>query len=419
MRILVEQSGYPLANLGDISMLQVAVARLENLWSNALIEVLTYSPDRLVKFCPNTRPLSPVGRRIWFYPLIGRFYQLMPNSIAQHWSELEWNLRNRLPFLVRVLMQLKIKARPIETTAFKFFVESVYKADLVVASGGGYITDEFEEFATTVFGVLGVAKKLGKPVVMLGQGFGPLEKPELRTKAKSVLPSIDLIALREGRASIPLLNSLGVSQKQVLVTGDDAIELAYEARSPKLGNGIGVNLRLANYADVSIEIVEIVRAALQEVAKKKGIPLIPVPISEYDADAETIQQLLAGYQEGSDGGQSLDTPLKVIKQIGRCRIVVTGSYHAGVFALAQGIPVVSLANSKYYIDKFSGLASQFGIGCEFILLDDNQLREKLYTSIENAWNSKEEVRGQLLESARRQIKLGYAAYRRVYELVDK
>ena len=30
------------------------------------------------------------------------------------------------------------------------------------------------------------------------------------------------------------------------------------------------------------------------------------------------------------------------------RLVITGSYHAGVFALAQGVPVLALAKSAYY-----------------------------------------------------------------------
>jgi len=289
---------------------------------------------------------------------------------------------------------------------------------LVVATGGGYITDEFPELASTVLSMLGMAKKLGKPTVMLGHGLGPLQNPRLRTIAKAVLPSVDLITLRERRAGIPLLDSLGVSQKRVITTGDDAIELAYEARNRELGQGIGVNLRMAKYAGVSGDMLETVRSALQDVARIKGALLLPLPISQDASDVQTIQKLMAGYDDNSDGGESLDTPLKVIKQVGQCRVVVTGSYHAGVFALAQGIPVVGLAKSQYYIDKFLGLADQFGTGCEVILLDDNQLREKLIVSIDNAWMSAETVRLQLLESARRQIESGHAAYQRVYDLVN-
>jgi colanic acid/amylovoran biosynthesis protein len=418
MDIYAENGAHRLGNLGDISMLRVALARLSSFWPESSINVVTSAPDKLAKLCPNARPINLSGRHIWFSPLIGRFSLLLPSSVAQHWSYLEWELRQQAPSLVRSWWQLKLKVRRHDNKGFKSFLETVYESDLVVATGGGYITDEFPELASTVLSMLGMAKKLGKPTVMLGHGLGPLQNPRLRTIAKAVLPSVDLITLRERRAGIPLLDSLGVSQKRVITTGDDAIELAYEARNRELGQGIGVNLRMAKYAGVSGDMLETVRSALQDVARIKGALLLPLPISQDASDVQTIQKLMAGYDDNSDGGESLDTPLKVIKQVGHCRVVVTGSYHAGVFALAQGIPVVGLAKSQYYIDKFLGLADQFGTGCEVILLDDNQLREKLIVSIDNAWMSAETVRLQLLESARRQIESGHAAYQRVYDLVN-
>ncbi|MBC8122047.1 MAG: polysaccharide pyruvyl transferase family protein, partial [Gemmatimonadaceae bacterium] len=115
----------------------------------------------------------------------------------------------------------------------------------------------------------------------------------------------------------------------------------------------------------------------------------------------------------------LDTPGKVIQQVSSCRVVVTGSYHGGVFALAQGIPIVGLVKSEYYVGKFLGLAEQFGgIGCQIVSLNDENFPEKLKRSVDNAWQSAETVRPQLLELARQQIDQGLNAYRRVYELLS-
>ena len=49
-----------------------------------------------------------------------------------------------------------------------------------------------------------------------------------------------------------------------------------------------------------------------------------------------------------------------ITTIARCRLVVTGSYHAALFALSMGVPAIGIATSRYYEDKFLGLADQFG-----------------------------------------------------------
>src|SRR5207244_3068484 len=46
-RILVDQSGYDLLNVGDVAMLQSCVLRLWRLWPDAEIMVICHSPGRL------------------------------------------------------------------------------------------------------------------------------------------------------------------------------------------------------------------------------------------------------------------------------------------------------------------------------------------------------------------------------------
>jgi polysaccharide pyruvyl transferase WcaK-like protein len=116
-------------------------------------------------------------------------------------------------------------------------------------------------------------------------------------------------------------------------------------------------------------------------------------------------------------GYDADTPLKVINQIRRCRVIVTGSYHAGVFALSMGVPVVGVAKSQYYIDKFLGLADQFGVGCHVVFFRSSGYQEDLAHAIQRAWGSAEQTRPQLLAAAARQVQLSRAAYRRAFELV--
>jgi polysaccharide pyruvyl transferase WcaK-like protein len=133
-------------------------------------------------------------------------------------------------------------------------------------------------------------------------------------------------------------------------------------------------------------------------------------------DVATLRGLLAGLGDG-DGGASLDTPQLVIDRIGECRIVVTGSYHGAVFALAQGIPVVALVKSTYYANKMLGLVQQFGVGCELVRLDEDALSERLTAAIDRAWADAERVRPRLLGAAAEQIERGPSAYGRLREIV--
>ena len=431
MKILIETGSYDFGNVGDVSMLQVTISRLQSLWPEGIIEVFTDVPEKLAELYPNVIPVSPNGRQIWFSPLISPDYkyqkdvQRLSDKKYKFLLDLEYKFCYYFPFLNHLLLKFKLKEDIEKLRDINTFIEAISGADLVVASGGGYITDLWGEWSHEVLNTLAFATKLGKPTAILGHGLGPINDPRFYNKAKLVLPSLSLISLREKKVSLPLLNSMGTLANLISVTGDDAIELAYNARNTNLSNGMGINLRIANYSNINQNFLKLIRSILHDIAKKKDAPLIPLPILRYhrdpnaESDITTIQQILSGFDDISDGGKQLDTPLKVIKQVGNCRVVVTGSYHAGVFALAQGIPVVSLAKSQYYIDKFQGLADQFGVGCEVILLDDQEFSQKLVASINKLWEKAEIFRPQLLEAARKQIDLGQNTYKKLYGIVQK
>jgi colanic acid/amylovoran biosynthesis protein len=254
---------------------------------------------------------------------------------------------------------------------------------------------------------------------MLGQGFGPISDPLVLKRAAKLFPLVRFITLRGGRDSFALLRSLGVAESKVETTGDEALELAYESRSEQCGRGLGINLRFAGSAATDESDIQRIRPVLQGFARRHDVPLIPLPIAmhAYSRDDLTIKQLLIGYDEESDGGKTLDSPLKVIRQAALCRVVVTGAYHAAVFALAQGIPVISLAKSAYFSGKFLGLEDQFGQGCQTILLNEQGWPERLNSAIEKAWQDADELRGPLQAAALRQIHASRKSYERVRDLV--
>ena len=95
-----------------------------------------------------------------------------------------------------------------------------------------------------------------------------------------------------------------------------------------------------------------------------------------------------------------------------------GAYHAAVFALAQGIPVVGLTTSLYYDDKFLGLADMFDGGLEMVRLDTGLLPERLTSAVRSAWEKAPDERVPLLASAERQIDASRRGLARVLDLVD-
>jgi colanic acid/amylovoran biosynthesis protein len=300
---------------------------------------------------------------------------------------------------------------------------AVRGAELFVVSGGGFINDVFRGQSWSVFERIHAALKRGTVVALFGQGIGPLRDPALVEKAREVLPGAGLIALREKLTSLPALERLGVPRERILITGDDAVEPAYSARAEDVGDKLGVNLRVAGYAQVTRAMVAAIREPLQETARrlKSHMMALPVTVSggvESAPDAAAAAELINGARDSAEASEEPRDPRALIERIGKCRVVVTGSYHAAVFALSQGIQAVCLANSEYYELKFRGLADQFGAGVEVLSLSDNLFGQRLVETTLNAWARAESLRPRLLRAAVRQLSAGRAAHERLREIVE-
>jgi colanic acid/amylovoran biosynthesis protein len=417
-RIVVEPSGSHCLNMGDVAMMQVAVARLNELWRHAEIEVVTGRPDLLQRYCPSAVPLAVEARNAWLsgQSLIGGVHRRLPRGISPALQKLERQLWLRRPAVTD--FGVRFKARILRRTipSPSSFRKRLTGANLLVVSGAGMLNDAFADSACPLLDELEVALRAGIPVVAFGQGIGPITDPELLAKARVVLPRLALIGLREGRTGLTLLESIGVPRDRIYVTGDDAIELAYQRRGRSWGDAIGVNVRLAGYAGTDDDTVAKLRGPLGSAAQALNSSLISVPISLHksDSDVTAAERLLGDQSQGSKA--TIETPEDVVDLIGRCRVVVTGSYHGGVFALAQGIPVVGLVKSAYYEQKFTGLEEQFPGGCRTIDFRRPVASSGIEDAIRGAWESAEQIRDSLLEAAARQIELSRAAYRAAREL---
>jgi polysaccharide pyruvyl transferase WcaK-like protein/SAM-dependent methyltransferase len=419
VRILVEPCAHGMINAGDTAMLSVATARLRQMWPDAQIGVITDVPARLALHCPGTLPVPAEGRRIWLEePHVGaRVHGMLSPSGARGLRAVEERVRRRMPSVASSTIRLRRRLRRLRNDDLTEFLGWLYSADLVVATGAGLLADPYVPRACSVLELLETAIRRGVPTAMLGQGIGPLTDERMRAVAGRVLPKVELIGLREEHYGRPELRALGVEDRRMVTTGDDAIELALKrASNSRDGGGIGVGIRVARYSGATEEAIAAVGSALRKAAIRHGAELIPVPISAAvkERDAMMIARVM-GIDEGTI--PPLDTPAAVIDQVGRCRVVVSGSYHGAVFALAQGVPAIGLAGSEYYFLKFRGLAKQFEGGCEMVRLDQPQLEGALEAAVDDAWRSKPGLGPKLLQSAERQVAHGWDAYRELHRIV--
>lgn len=407
MRILVDQSGYALLNLGDIAMLQACVRRLQSLWPNADIQVFTDSPERLEQYCPGVTAVAPtiVGRRA---------ASIAPLSF-QLAVEHAWKVA--MPLLARNKRRSPsgdLGSEPCRV------LDAVRRADLVVSSGGGFVNDVFWEHAAGVLSVFAMAQRLGKPTAMFGQGIGPLSHPVLNRLVRLTMPRLLVIGLREGLGSVPLLTSRRVEQERIHVTGDDALMLATMPKRPATGAAIGLNIRVAHYSRIHTTVASETIAVTSESANRRGVPALAIPVSRYkkESDLEVIRMSGAGRKDQIAGHELADiqTPEEVAERAARCRVVVTGSYHAAVFGLAAGVPAVCISNSPYYDLKFQGLGDLFGRGC-YVVRPGPLFERELSDTIDRAWDTGEIDRDCIHAAALAQVAKADETYSRFKSLV--
>ncbi len=444
-RILVENGDHWLLNMGDLAMLDTTIRRLRERWPQARIGVLTDTPGLLRAYFPGVDPIVPWGTSAW--SPAGRLARLLevlgPRIVGPYaigritvgaWTRRQArSARGMARRLLRSAAALPGRgsagpateahdqpaaAGSLTRDATSNRAAAVASSSLVVALGGGYITDADPAQTNRVFTLLEHASSSGTPTAMLGQGLGPLGDPDLVSRAAEVLPRVDVIALREGRRGPALLEQAGVPRNRFVVTGDDAIELGFSRRSQELGHDLGVCLRVAGYSPVSSAARQALATGLPSVAEELGARLTPVIISEVRSeDRRSTLPLIRSSGRARKPLGRFARPQDVAAQVGRCRVMVTGAYHAAVFALSQGVQVVALTSSAYYDDKFLGLLGMFGTGLELVRLDADGLEERLPAAVRSAWARAPEERSALLVSAAEQIAAGRTTFERICGLV--
>lgn len=392
--MVVDWGGQSLRNLGDLAMLLVAVRRLEHLFPGVQIHVATHAPEAFLRVCPHAFPLleDALQALFWRRLIPGRIHDVCPFL-----GRIEDVALRRWPLAVlngRIRRCLRDPAMAATTRAA---LNVLYEADLVVAAGGGYLNDVFPGHARRVLGLLETALHLGKPVALFGQGIGPIRDRHLGALAGNVLRRACLIAVREERHGPALLRDLGVAEDRLYLTGDDALAWVDPPPDPEPGREgagrIGWNVRLARYSGDGIAPWQEVARRVSSFARAHGTRLLPCPVDvgHPDGDDASARAVLEEADLLEDPAPP-STPEDLVRRIARCRIMVTASYHAAVFALGMGIPTVCLARTEYYRGKFQGLVDAFGDVCLLVGWEGSDPLPEVGPSLVRAWGVGDEAR---------------------------
>jgi polysaccharide pyruvyl transferase WcaK-like protein len=373
MRIVIDCANYfahDSVNLGDVAVMCTMRDRLLECFPHCTIDLFTSEPATIERHVPGVRPVK-----------VSDTSTRRPDATHPDFAQ----------------------------TAS----DCVTQADLVLLSGGGFFSDEFAAHAIALLETLALAQQRNIPTAVMSPGFELVEHGELRSLAQRVLPQVGLIGCRERLVAPGVLRSFGVSESRIVVTGDDAIQSTERPRVNRSIEAIGFNLRRAHYSGVDDAAASAVAAAIGRAAAHLGRPICVIPINlDNPSDGNATLDALA---HAGVVAHPLPLPRSleaVFAALDLCRVLVTGSYHAAVFALARGIPAVTLASSDHYRQKFFGLADQFG--CPVIDISRDPGTD-LTDAIVEAW-----TRAEITAPPLRAVADGLIAVQRAfwYRLID-
>ncbi|MCE9614575.1 MAG: polysaccharide pyruvyl transferase family protein [Lentisphaerae bacterium] len=345
-------------NLGDVAMCAAAMLRVSELAPGCTLFVVVDDP----------RVLAFTGVR----------YEAVPSSARQHWL------------------------RDPAYAGGRRFAEALGRADVVATTGHGALVDFIVDDSVNMLRVLSAGRQHGALTAILGHGLGPFSHSHLRAVASAVLPTLDLLCVREEQDAPALLAELNVPAERVVVTGDDATRICVPpwtaSRRAPAASGLGLSWRLGY--GMTPELAPHVVAMAKRLAEREHLRVVPLPID--CGDAPTLSGL--GFP-----CVLAESPADFMAQAGRCRVVLAGSYHAAVLSLSQGVPTVVLSAGPFYHSKMAGLARWFAPGCRRVDLDADPTGAGVADALAWAAARGDDDRRELVAAAREQIERGNRA----------
>ncbi len=310
---------------------------------------------------------------------------------------------------------------------FECRVKAVRESDLVILGGGGLFQDHWPVDVRTLFSSAArglalyaeiplLAAMFGRPCALYAVGIGPLSSPTGRWLTRVACSVASVVTVRDG-PSRRLLEESGLRGEEgmawPLVTADPAFSLVgtHGAEADRwldrLGvpNGrplIGVNVRPWDRKCDPARWQEACARALDAIVTESGAHVLFLPFQDRGAHADDVQAARAVVRRMRTQGQAWVSP--VVRDpslarglLARCQKALVMRYHAALFGLQAGVPVVALA----YDPKVEALMAQVGAAEASLSLSDWTAKAIVASlcAVEQVWDA-EAVADRLEELSR-------------------
>lgn len=228
---------------------------------------------------------------------------------------------------------------------------AIREADLVILGGGGLFVDTESRLAPWIWAAQANAcRALRTPYLIYGQSVGPLKSWTSRFLTKRVFRSAKAIHVRDG-ASHRLLLDWGIS---ATLGSDPALSwLQEERKKTEKKPVLLVALRLWPGVD-TLTWNQILKPIQDFAAKKKWKPILISMDSRSEEERAALRTLDFELFEPTSASMAFEG-------FQRAQMAVIMRLHAGIFALAAGLPILALPYSTKVSALFESLQVKGGV----------------------------------------------------------
>ena len=229
---------------------------------------------------------------------------------------------------------------------FKLILK-ILDSDCIIFGGGSILQDVTSSKSLLYYlGIIFIAKIFKKPVALIGNGFGPVNKSLNKKMVRALLNKVDYISIRDKNAVLRL-QSLGIKTKielsadvTFMIDGwkNENLEIIFERENiPFNENTVGISIR--NWKNKERYISEISNFAQHLL--KEGYQVLFLPM-QFPIDVEISREVAESLNGEVYILEKEYTPKEMIKIISEMHIVVAMRLHALIFSTIAKVPAIAI-----------------------------------------------------------------------------
>lgn len=224
--------------------------------------------------------------------------------------------------------------------------------DLFISGGGGLLQDVTSVRSLMYYCLLLVLARIERvPVMIYGQGIGPIRRTLSKILVRLALSGCDTIAVRDAESKA-LLQGIGV-RRDIVVTADPAL-LLKPAQVSKLKDLHRPIVGFALRAWQGIDFDHMAGLA-DEISRKLGASIAFLPFHA-KRDHSVAEQIAGRMDKKPVIVDDIDLPSEALGVVGELDTLIGMRLHSTIFAAIQGVPFIPIA----YDPKVKGFSALVG-----------------------------------------------------------